>query len=452
MMELSFSRFLKELNVGVTVVICLLLVGLVGVLVVFAPSRMSGFSFQPVKRDVSATSCMIRSNAFTPPQEGPMKYVADLSREVALVGVNRRPDSDARQMMVFFPRTKQSSILSVREQIYFTYQGKGLSLSSIPTPLSATFTPSYEGVNVEVALAVGDSTEVLQSHLSQGSGKEVKNQAAKIDAPPLGALEALKNAENWGSDKLYETYGGDIYQQLGFQDRLLFKGEEEIVFVDGEIYLIWNGSRWKQRKVGDQTQGWPLACVKSNGQGKIDIDIWGRQGIYHQNFSIGMEKASGSKVQIEQMLTRVRMRTASRISCKLGKKNTVIKKGDWLLHNDGNWKVVRGLDEIDKCLSMKVRGDLFVFDGVEKEKEESMITGHLFDVKRTSVERIVIPVNRSDKVQEFSGRSARRRYSMDDYDDDDDDYDDEDDDFNDDNDDYLQMMHSRGRHESYDRY
>ncbi|MDN3507750.1 MAG: hypothetical protein P0S94_02385, partial [Simkaniaceae bacterium] len=86
-----------------------------------------------------------------------------------------------------------------------------------------------------------------------------------------------------------------------------------------------------------------------------------------------------------------------------------------------------------------------------KEKDESFITGHLFDPMRTVVERVAFPVNRTDKVLEYAKRSTNRRFPMDDYDDDDD-FDDEDDDFNDDNEDYLQIMNSRGRHESYDRY
>jgi hypothetical protein len=52
-----------------------------------------------------------------------------------------------------------------------------------------------------------------------------------------------------------------------------------------------------------------------------------------------------------------------------------------------------------------LRGELFIFDSLEKEQGRMVMKGHLFDETRTVVQPLALPID-SEKPQ---GKSSRKR-------------------------------------------
>jgi hypothetical protein len=81
----------------------------------------------------------------------------------------------------------------------------------------------------------------------------------------------------------------------------------------------------------------------------------------------------------------MRQRTLQSISCKIGSKKTILKKGDWLLKLPGGWKVLESKQEIQNYLSYQLEGELLIFEGLERNKRQTTFKGTWFDKTRSQV-------------------------------------------------------------------
>ena len=86
------------------------------------------------------------------------------------------------------------------------------------------------------------------------------------------------------------------------------------------------------------------------------------------------------------------MRSSSQVAWTIGKRRFILKEGDWLLKVGRSWRNLKTEKDIEDCLSHRLKGELFIFDSIEKQQGKVFVKGHLFDEMRTHVTELKIPV------------------------------------------------------------
>jgi hypothetical protein len=431
-------------------------------LYLFIPDRSPDVDLQSmeVKEEKHSTRsvCSLDSEALTIDAVHEDFHLPSLIDEISLVGVSSRPDFESarERMLLYLKGSKQGVIANPGEKLFLCFIDGKLRFSDYATPLWLKTLPEYGGAEISISLwlpmegrerVIADS---ITFHLNLSPQKNGKTVIRELDGLSSEVMHTLTSMQWWGQDELYSTYGGVEYKDRVGKERLVLGNGKEILFLQKGDYLFWNGRKWRVASRADLLENQYIARVRSINSSKLEMDIWGKEGVFRQPITFSKAAAKLSDFKMDQVMTRIRQRTSSRVSCKLGQKNTILRRGDWILHQSGSWHVLRTLDEIEKYLDHKTKGDLFVLDGVEKEDGKGLLRGHLFDESRSHVEPIALSLTQKEKKKEVvSRRPQRRRYPVDDFDDD---FDDEDDDFNDENDEYLHLMNARRRHAMSDDY
>ena len=91
------------------------------------------------------------------------------------------------------------------------------------------------------------------------------------------------------------------------------------------------------------------------------------------------------------------MRSSTQVSCLFGKKRLIVKKGDWLVRTASGWRNLRRAEEIEDCLYHRLKGELFIFDSIEKEQGKWTMHGHLFDIQRYFATPVSLPIDSEKK-------------------------------------------------------
>ena len=94
--------------------------------------------------------------------------------------------------------------------------------------------------------------------------------------------------------------------------------------------------------------------------------------------NVEMDRQARLQLKPEAMPSKVRLRSASQVSCALGKRRVIIKQGDWLLKTQTGWRNLRRNEEIELYLNHRLKGELLIFDGIEQEQGRSVMKGNLF--------------------------------------------------------------------------
>ena len=72
----------------------------------------------------------------------------------------------------------------------------------------------------------------------------------------------------------------------------------------------------------------------------------------------------------------LRVRSNTQLSCLLGKKRVIIKQGDWLLRTAHGWRNLRRTEDIEDCLFHRIKGDLLIFDSIDKQQGKIALMGN----------------------------------------------------------------------------
>ncbi len=76
-----------------------------------------------------------------------------------------------------------------------------------------------------------------------------------------------------------------------------------------------------------------------------------------------------------------------------------------MLKTGAGWRNLRRKEEIESCLHHRIKGELFIFDSLEKEQGRWVVKGNLFDEMRTQVQSVSMPIEMENKT----GKSRKKR-------------------------------------------
>lgn len=328
--------------------------------------------------------------------EGPLKLkcaafcplVMKLKEEVMILAQNTRPDVNQNQveLLVQLKTANEKQITLSGALLYLKEENDQLHFSSSPTDfwIRPLFVEDG-GLRLE-AEKMGEKTHWV-AHASEELGKKIREKL--LEKEVLSFTDVLKNAKFWGLDALVQHYAGKEHQELIGKYKLIV-GDHAFFVSEGDL-LVWQDGAWLLTKQGIPLE--PLAQVRAVSSKGIELDVWDGSGF--QMLQVKLNSNTSSKLlhsQNDQMPTAIRLRTSSQVACTLGKRRLILKEGDWLIKTKTGWRKLKSSNEIDDCLFHKIKGDLFIFDRLEKLPGKTLLHAHLFDEMRTQVQTLTIPV------------------------------------------------------------
>ncbi len=309
-------------------------------------------------------------------------FAYQLREELLVVGQNSRPDylKNATEILVQLKTAQEKKIISVGNPIYLKKEGEQLFFSSEPTDLSVMPQLSAEGELILKA-EKGQWTARASEELGFRLGDRFR------ETPTYA--RSFKEAKCWGLDPLFQHYAGPEHRGLREKHKIQFP--EGFLFVAQGDYLSWQEGRWSAVSL-DKAKGEPLARVKALGPKGVELEVWDESGFQKTLIKIDQAYLPKAIPHADQLPTGIRLRTSTQVACTLGKRRLILKEGDWLLRSSVGWRKLKTAQEIEDCLHHKIRGELFIFDELEKQQGKILLKGHLFDEMRTQMQFVQIPL------------------------------------------------------------
>lgn len=350
----------------------------------------------------------------------PTQFIPRMAMEFLLLARNTRPDVHSLEphLLMGTRASKEEKSVKMGEKIYLTEldkerEGKrGVVFSSSTSSFwISPISMSRNGVTVEIGRFLQEEQREERSQLVlpilQEQGKQMGSLLSVEQAP---FVKAMKEAKQWGKDRLLEMYGGESYRALREKEKIQF-GEGEsgyVCLVSTGDFLIWEEQRWKVAPLSALSSSLPLAKVKTASSRGVEMELWDEPGFFHSSFKLStpsLPVKSGGKEP--PFFSSIRLRNGSQITCLAGTRRIVIREGDWLLKTATGWRNLKRMDQIEDYIHHRLQGELFVFDGLETVQGKTFMKGHFFDAMRSSVQMISFPIAQDKNPKNKVRRGAR---------------------------------------------
>lgn len=214
-------------------------------------------------------------------------------------------------------------------------------------------------------------------------------------------VDLLKKGIVWGPDVFLSGWGGKEYQELSKKVKLSI-GPDVFFLRPGEC-LFWNGDSWVNELDGEE--GAPIVQLIDTSSKGAHFQVWDETGASSEKIHLVQSSFSEPDLKIDGIMTGLRPRSSTEITCQLGKRRVIVKEGDWWVRSENRWRLIRTADDLDACLHHQIAGDLFVFEKVEASKGKIVLKGQAFNRMRTSSEPISL-VMQPDKKESTSRKKT----------------------------------------------
>ncbi len=107
-----------------------------------------------------------------------------------------------------------------------------------------------------------------------------------------------------------------------------------------------------------------------------------QDGYISSRFNIALQNSKAPH-KAEEVITSVRPRSGSEITCQLGKRRVIVKEGDWWVKTDRRWRSLKTAEDLEAFLHHDIQGELFIFEKIENMKGKTILKGRCFDKMRT---------------------------------------------------------------------
>lgn len=318
----------------------------------------------------------------------------NLGSEILLLSRSSRPDfSFVETKLELGLMGSDQSVVAIPDQtFYLSYDQGYLNFSKEATPLSITPKINNEGeafleMGVELILEGGERLLNERREYKIYELLKPKEVEEIVDKTLAWAAGKLKKGKWWAPDRLFEQYGGEEYFQYKGLERIKF--EDTVLFIKEGDLLIWKEGRWQK---GDETKEYPLAEVMEITPYKMEWRLWDKTGLESAHTFFSREKAPNLSLKIEDVFTHLKQRTMTRVSCRLNNRATILKAGDWIVRTKNGWYPIKNYPEVVALLNFETDGELFIFDGIEKTEGKQFFAGTLFDLMRTQVQHVKLPI------------------------------------------------------------
>jgi hypothetical protein len=339
-----------------------------------------------------------------------LECIPGLNHEISVLAKKTRPDGlgEGPSLLLFLHHSKEERIVTSGQKIYLNREMKEGVVEVLH--FAEEETPFW----ISPLLLDSSSTLVEVGIKSSSSAKEERGEfvletCERIEKDRLEerlCCRVFSDAKWWGLDPLFEKYGGGEYKHLRDRHKLEFSEPlPSICFIKSGDYLTWENEEWSVVPLERARVDRPLARVQSLNARHLQIEVWDETGFSSTQIKLSPQTTPKMNYKIENLPSSLRLRTSSQITCLLGKRRVILKQGDWLLKTSSGWHILKRREEIEECLQHRLRGDLLIFDELDRQEGRAALKGSLFDEMRTQLQPIVIPVAGDKK----NSRVARKK-------------------------------------------
>lgn len=362
----------------------------------------------------------------------------DLRNQLLYYGQNGRPDAQHEHIVMHFAFNGNGtpSALSIGEKNYLIYDNSKtpgqyqFSPNNAPTPLwieataqgtEATVTVKLRNENGDIVSepAMNAQFKLTERENMRQSGRTWEIGKLRVD----GSLLARQKARWVGPDKFLERHGGEEFKSFEGKHRIDFSDEDEntySVYVGSNDTLIWKDNKWKEARAGEESRHYPLLVVKKIEERLMNFDLWDVGGKNKVTLNLLRINENAPAQSLPADFKFVGARKRSQYIFEISGERMFLSPKDWLLQTEEGWIKLNTVEQIDDYVNRKLTGVLFVFDGVEKEEDQQVLNGVMFNATRTDMQEVKIPVNKgralTTSVADARKKETTRREENDDSD------------------------------------
>jgi hypothetical protein len=321
--------------------------------------------------------------------------VQSLLSEVVLIGASNRPDHHYdKQIKMVFRNSGEEVKLSIGETVFFEKSQNCLLISSKPTSLSLT-PYAIQGKTLICDIKYEAASYQAALHSSSLFSESLSRQPY---------FDSLKQAKLWASDIFLKEWGGDEYKPLSQKNKISIGNE--VYFLQPGDCLWWHGDHWSETAGADVQE--PMAELIAVSKERAIFNIWNETGFCSDQIEIPLTSTDPLQYKISELMTTIRPRSNTEITCQLGRRRVIVKEGDWWIKTQNRWRQLRNSRDLEAFLSHQLKGELFIFEKVEHTRGKITVQARAFDAMRTSSEPLILTIQ-SEKKEKGSDRQKARR-------------------------------------------
>jgi len=371
-------------------------------LVLFGVHRDGEDSFSRSAPYPSFDSLKIGQGAFALSLRGVSPEFEPLIKELVVLGKNTRPDSGALSMVSIGLKTSgDQKQLITGQKLFLAADGAAdgnsykftdekTDLSLIPLPMA--------GMNVLLQIETPAKKEEVVLSPSPFLGSSLDEETY---------VQVLKKGKMWAPDLFLHQWGGDEYRDLCAKQKVEI--DNKVYFLSVGDLLWWDQDEWKVGK--PVLQEAPIAkFVSASGQG-VRFEVWNSTGYVSSTIDMALQSSKPLQ-KAEEAITSVRPRSASEITCQLGKRRVIVKEGDWWIKTDRRWRSLKTAADLEAFLHHDIQGELFIFEKIENMKGKTILKGRCFDKMRTESLPLSLVVSTEKKPPSSSGKSGSPQHPL----------------------------------------
>jgi hypothetical protein len=361
---------------------------------------------QSYESDSFSRSCALPSIDYMKIGKGPLAIsprgispeFETLVKELVVLGKNTRPDIGALSTVSIGLKTSgnQKQLIS-GQKLFLAADGSSYRFTDEQTTLSL------------LPLPMAGSEVLLQIETPEKKEDIVLTASAFLDRSldEETYVQVLKKGKMWAPDLFLHQWGGDEYRTLSSKQKVEIDGK--VYFLTVGDFLWWDESEWKVGKAPLEDS--PLAKLMSASVQGLNFEVWSPSGYSSSKINVALQSSKAPQ-KAEEVITSVRPRSGSEITCQLGKRRVIVKEGDWWIKTDRRWRALKTAADLEAFLHHDIQGELFIFEKVENMKGKTILKGRCFDKMRTQSLPISLVVNTEKKVPSSSGRNGSPQPSM----------------------------------------
>ncbi len=338
----------------------------------------------------------------------PTLQLPDLSKHLTYYGRNKRPDAQAsEQHALFIALRSVGGTLDIKsvepgQQLYLVYQKNGrrgnyeLSPENAETGLWFEVFTKEKPEELRVMVSMLDQNgelvtrppELREVTLTERPLPRYGTGRWELDGERVDSSLLTRQKGRWeGQDQFLIDHGGETYAAEAAKQRITFEkdGERYSVRLGSGDYLVWKEGRW--RNVDSQTEptaGLPLLSIKQIEDRSLNCDLWDAEGksVVSARLSKTVPQWKLSFLQKDVRFAGARTRTS--LNLDVAAERIVTQPDDWfLLVNNEELKKIDTVDLLDAYLADKLRGQLLVIEGVDKEEGQPVLKAHIYSEGRS---------------------------------------------------------------------
>ena len=313
--------------------------------------------------------------------------------QLIFINNNSRPDLDQYDKTILLGMKNCDNIVGVspNEKLYFKCSdSERLIFSDTPTPYWAEITDV--GNNLEVMWFVqykNHSGDVMHENSEKFFLEKTPSNNCKTSTALTEIQNSLSPAKLYLPDCVMGIYGGKLFEKEKESHRLNLNPEKNnLLFIKNGDLLSFNNGIWE--KDGCDTHLKPLLRIEEITTKECTCSLWSADGLESKRVTIPVNNAGPIMSKGHEIFTKIYQRNNNSVMCNICGKNMIFREGDWILKHKYGWRKINTLSELKDYLIYSLKGELFIFDGIEKRDGCSYFTGHLFDENRTCSQRVEI--------------------------------------------------------------